>query len=476
MSKKIVTISYRNGSADFIEVERSQSGSFTVSPSVAKTSESMQAACTRADEIYINGLFSTAQYEWETFPKVREQYLHSLIANSVQRKSPGAKISARSQYIRDVVKDGTASSLVAFQTIEKSDIDSIFDLLSKFRKKVKKIYTLPTAIAGAFLQSENPAGNSLLLWVREAAAIIAIVSADGLIKVARTLPYCVPGMEGPDAAHLVASDFSAEISREVMMTVNYFKQKFREPYPADMFVLGDARLQTIFTDFPLANLEASLHFGLSGDMPAGIAPKKFNENVHLLGSIFADDSFNFLPLQEIHERKAGKVLTVALLGLVLLIGLAGLWTLRIPEPRSRQDLNDHIRELQFDVQELETSIARLKPIEGRKKFYQSAFLDKKPEFITFLQQIATVVPSNMVFDSFNMTPGETSWNCMITGKIKGQDWQKRLDTLRKFGRALYTFSNVDIQNVSHSLGQAGMDATTISFQLSLQFIPGAENK
>jgi hypothetical protein len=169
-------------------------------------------------------------------------------------------------------------------------------------------------------------------------------------------------------------------------------------------------------------------------------------------------------------------LTAALIGLVLLIGLAGLWTQRIPGPQYHQDLVNKMQELQFDIQELETSIAGLKPIEGRKKYYQSVFLDKKPEFITFLQQIAAVVPSEMVFDSFSMTPRENTWNCTITGKIKGQDWQERLDTLREFGRALYSFANIDIQNVSHSLGQAGMDATTISFQLSLQFIPGEENK
>jgi len=447
-----------------------------MSPSFAFTSESLQAACTRADEIYINGLFPTAQYEWETFPKVQERYLHSLITSSVQRKRPGTKISARFQYIHDVVKDGNASSLVAFQSIEKSDIESVFDLLSKFRKKVKRIYTLPAALAGAVLTSEKPAGNTLLLWVRESVAIIAIVSSDGLIKIARTLPYGLPGGEGPDAAHIAASNFSAEISREVMMTVNYFKQKFREPAPADMYLLGDDRLQKIFEDFPIKNLEASLHYGFSGNLPDGIEPEKFNTNAHLLGNLWANESFNFLPLQEIQERTADKLLTAALIGLVLLIGLAGLWTQRIPGPQYHQDLVGRMQELQFDIQELETSIAGLKPIEGRKKYYQSVFLDKKPEFITFLQQIAAVVPSEMVFDSFSMTPRENTWNCTITGKIKGQDWQGRLDTLREFGRALYSFANIDIQNVSHSLGQAGMDATTISFQLSLQFIPGEENK
>jgi hypothetical protein len=476
MSKKIVSISYINGSAEFIELERSQSGSFILSPSFAFTSESLQASCLRADEIYINGLFPTAQYEWETFPKVQERYLHSLITSSVQRKRPDTKINARFQYIRDVVKDGNASSLVAFQSIEKRDIESVFHLLHKFRKKVKYIYALPAALAGAFMHSENPTGNTLLLWVRESVAVITIVDANGVIKIARTLPYGLPRVEGPDADQIAAANFSSEISREVMMTINYFKQKFREPAPSDIYLLGDDRLRNIFENFPIENLEASLHYGLSGSLPDGIESEKFNENAHLLGNLWANESFNFLPQQEIQERKADRILTAALIGLLLLIGLAGLWTLRIPGPQSHQDLVSRMQELRFDINDLDTAIAELKPIEGRKKYYQSAFLDKKPQFIGFLQQIAAVVPPEMVFDNFSMTPGENIWNCSITGKIKGQDWQERLDILREFGRALYSFANIDIKHVSHSLGQAGMDAKTISFQLSLQFIPGEKSK
>jgi hypothetical protein len=476
MSKKILSICYINGSAEFIEVERSQSGRYSLLSSHAHTGESLQAACARADEIYINSLFPTAQYEWETFPKVQERYLPSLITGSVQRKSPGTKVSARFQYICEVVRDGKTSSLVTFQSIEKNEIDSFFSLLGKFRKKVKSIYTLPTALAGAFLRSEKPTGNSLLLWFHEDIVIIALVSADGLIKIARTLPCDLPGGEGPDAAHIAASKFSAEINREVMMTVNYFKQKFREQAPADIFVLGEDKLQTIFTDFPIKNLEASVHFGLSGSTLEEVAPEELNSNVHLLGSLWANESFNFLPLQEVQERKADKIITAALIGVAVLICLAGLWTLRIPGPQSHQDLKAQILERRQDIHELETSISRLKPIEGRKKYYQSAFLKKKPEFIKFLQQIAAAVPAAMIFDTFSMAPGENGWNCTITGKIRGRNWQERLSTLREFGRALYAFTNIDIQNVSHSLGQAGMDAAAISFQLSLQFIPGGENK
>ena len=43
-----------------------------------------------------------------------------------------------------------------------------------------------------------------------------------------------------------------------------------------------------------------------------------------------------------------------------------------------------------------------------------------------------------------MAPGENGWNCTITGKIRGRNWQERLSTLREFGRALYAFTNIDI--------------------------------
>ena len=37
------------------------------------------SACRKADDIYINGFFSTAIYEWELFPKVAKRYLNNLV-------------------------------------------------------------------------------------------------------------------------------------------------------------------------------------------------------------------------------------------------------------------------------------------------------------------------------------------------------------------------------------------------------------
>ena len=59
------SISLINESAEFVEVERSKIGNFTLSPSSVFTKESLQAACSRADEIYVSGLFPTAQFERE---------------------------------------------------------------------------------------------------------------------------------------------------------------------------------------------------------------------------------------------------------------------------------------------------------------------------------------------------------------------------------------------------------------------------
>ena len=476
MRKKIVCVSIINDSAEFIEVERSQDGNYTLLPSYAVTNESLLAACSRADEIYVSSLFPSVQYDWEIFPKVEERYLGSLITSFIKRKRPDAKISARFQHIRDVVKAGNANVLVALQSVEKINIKPLFDLLQRDRNKVKYIYTFPTALAGAVIESEKPSTNIFLFWCKKDVSVIAIISPEGLVKIARTLPYGIPGLEEPDADHIAASDFSADVGREVMMTANYFKQKFREPSPEKMYLLGDDRLQKIFEDFPIKNLQGSTHFSLAGSVSQTIEPEKYNEYAHLLGNLFANESFNFLPVQESQERKVNSTLSAALVVLVLCIGLAGLWTVMIPSPQSRQDLTTRMQELQFDIQDLQTSIANLKPIEGRKKYYQSAFLDKKPEFISILQQIAAAMPGKIVFDNLSMTPEGGAWKCLITGKIRGQNWQERLDTLREFGKELYSFSNFDIQNINHSLGQAGMDATSISFELSLQFIPGEEKK
>ena len=476
MSRKIVCISLINESTEFVEVERSKIGSFILSPPSVFTKESLLAACSRADEIYISGLFPTAQFEKEIFPKVHERYLRPLVTSFVKRKKPDANISVRYQHVRDVMMDGSASPLVALQSVEKTDTEYIFDMFKEFRKKIKNIYSLPTALAGAVVHYEKPAGNSMFLWIKENVALIAVISADGVVDIARSLPYGIPSEEGADLGQLAVSGFSEEISREVIMTANYFKQNFREPAPENLYLLGDERLKKIFKDFPISSPDISVHFGLSGELQKGIEPEKLNRNVHLLGSIFANESFSFLPVREAEDRRLNAILSGALVGLLLLIGVVGLWTLTIPNPQSNNDLIGRIQELRFDMQGLESSIADLKPIEAQKKYYQSVFLAKKPEFIAILQQISTIVPPEMVLESFKMSPTEGLWSCMITGKIKGQDWQDRLNILRKFGRDLYSFSNFDIQNTNHSLGQAGMDATSISFQLSLQFVPGEESK
>lgn len=472
MSKKIVCVSFYNDSAEFIEVERSPNGNFILLPSYAVTNESMQAACSRADEIYVSSLFPSSQYDWETFPKVEERYLGSLITSFVKGKRPGVKISARLQYVRDVVKDGNASALVALQSIAKTDIKPVFEMLQKFRKKVKYIYTLPTALTAAVIKSEKPSGNILLFWCREDVSLIVIMAPDGLVKIARTLPYGLPGQKGAYAV----SNFFGDVGKELVMTVNYFKQKFREPAPENIYMLGNDGLQPLFEDIPIKNLDGNMHFSLAGGGEESIEPEKFNKQAHLLGSLYANESFNFLPVQEVAERKVNSVLRVALAVLAVIIGLAALWTVSIQAPQSRQGLENQLRELKFDIQEMENRIAELKPIEGKKEFYQSAFLEEKPEFVEILKQIATIMPDKMVLDSLAMSPGESAWNCMITGKIKGEDWKGRLDTLREFGKKLYSFSNFNIQNINHSLGQAGMDSTSISFQLSLQFVPGEEKK
>lgn len=472
MSRKILCINFINGATEYIEAKRSNNGNFVVTPSIGTTVESLLAACRRADEIYVSSLFPSSKYDWETFPKVQESYLRSLVSGFVQRKRPGPTITTRHQYIRDIEKDGKVGSLVAFQSLEESEIVSILELLNRFRKKIKSIHTLPAVLAGAVVRSEKPSDSFLLIWTKGNISIIAIVGAEGLIKIARILPYGLPESFDADVGQMASMSFGDDIGREVIMTINYFKQKFREPAPQIFYLIGEDRLHRVMEESPLKDIDAALHSGFSSEIFPGIMPEEFNRNVHLFGSLLADETFNFLPAREAQDRRANVFLSVALGVLAVLIGLALVWTLQVPAPQSHQGLTDQVRVLQSDIRELQTSVNRLKPIEEKMNYYQSTFLNEKPPFINILQQIGMVMPREMVFDTFRMTPADKAWNCMITGKIKGPDWQSRLDSLRSFGRSLYSFSNVDVQNVTHSLGQAGYDSSTISFQMSLQFISG----
>ena len=474
MSKKVVSVSFVNEAVEFLEAEMTQSGFFTFSPSIATTNESLQAACKRADEIYVSSLLPDTHYGWEVFPNVEGRYLGSLISNSIQRKSRSAALSTRFQPVKDVVKDGTVSSLVAFQAIEKEKIDSLLNRVNRFKNKVKSVHTLPFSLAKAVVESEKPSANFLLLWVKGDVSVISINSSEGLVKIARTLSYGLPEESLPDVSNAALANFSRDIGREIVMTVNYFKQKFREEPPADLYVLGDDRLQQVIEKHPFENVEAEPCFSLAGKMPEGMTREKFNQHINLMGSLYADDTFNFLPHGEIDTRKAHNFLKISLVALVVLIGLTLLWSVKLPERISNHALTNEVSELQSDVQSLQASINKLQPVKGQKQFYESAFLNEKPPFILILRQLSAMMPKQMVFNSFKMTPVNGYWDCTITGKIKGRDWQERLDILRQFGRSLFSFANVDIKNVVHSLGQAGMDSSTIDFQITMQFVTGED--
>ena len=98
MSRKILCINFINGAAEYIEAKRSNNGDFVVTPSIGTTSESLLAACRRADEIYVSSLLPSSQYDWETFPKVQKSYQKSLVSGFAQRNRPGSKVTARHQY------------------------------------------------------------------------------------------------------------------------------------------------------------------------------------------------------------------------------------------------------------------------------------------------------------------------------------------------------------------------------------------
>jgi hypothetical protein len=474
MSKKIVSISFSKESVEFLETEKTQTGYITFSPSIATTNESLQAACKRADEIYVNGLLPETHYGWEVFPKVRDRYLESLVLNFVKRKKSSTSLLARFQPVKEVVKDGTVSSLVAFQAVERENVDSLLGRINKFKHKVKQVHSLPASLAAALVESEKPSANFLLLWVRRDVTIISINSPEGLVKIARTLSYGLQDETLSDLSDTAIADFSKELSREIVMTINYFKQSFREAQPADLYVLGDSRLEQLFEKYPLEKLVVESHYGLTGKMPETMDRKKFNENIHLLGNLKIDNRFNFLPQDEITNRQTNSILNVSLAILALLIGLTLVWSILLPAPVDYLSQKNQVFELQTEVDELHALINKLQPVIEQKEFYKSAFLDEKPAFITILQQLASIMPQKMVFQSFKMTPSGDYWDCTITGKIKGQDWQERLDVLREFGRSLYSFANVDIRNVIHSLGQTGMDTSTINFQINMQFFPGEQ--
>lgn len=479
MAKRILSISLIDDTFQYLEVEKQPAGFFPLPPPPTVTQESLMSACRKADEIYLNGIFSRALYEWGTFPKVARRYLTTLITKDARGKlGTPYPIQVHFKTLKEVIEAGVAKWQVAYIATDEETLNLFWKTFKDFTRKIKFITPLPVALASMISQVDHPRENFSVVWIGENSSVVTISSPEGLVKVARSVPMGLPKKRLPDSPDFL-KQFSRELGKEISMTLTFFKQQFREPVPSSLYLLGNNFLPEVFQNYPLPVLASDIRFRLSALPVQGMKENEVNDNLNLIGNLYPPDAFNFIPHEEILTRKTALAYNIAYAILLIIIVLGGLWWLRLTALESSRisEFNiklSQLQTLQQQVKFLRNNVNQLKPFEGWKLFYEETFKNQ-PQWNMLLSELGLLVPSNIVIETFQILPEKgadgTIWNSQMSGKIQAKNWQEGLNLLRQFGGTLQSSPFFEVTNIDYAPEEMKNEAKTFDFQIAMKIKP-----
>lgn len=284
----------------------------------------------------------------------------------------------------------------------------------------------------------------------------------------------------PSSGHAVkpsdgneALRFAKELERELGMTSTFFKQEFREAAPGKVYLLGNANLKAIQELHPLPSLYKDVRFHLSMDKVRGLPSDVASLHIHVLGGLFADEAFNFVPQDEIVRRKSTMLLN---LGLILLLGGIGLsvaWADHLHMVRSdalernRMEVA-RLAQSQGRLAELQAEVERLRPIEGWKQFFDSTVAGKPP-WNLFISELAMLLEDHVLITSLQVPSGDgATRNVRLQGKIKASNWEEGLEYFREFGKNLHSSPMFDVTDARYTPEGVTTEPSMFDFHMDLR--------
>jgi cell division protein FtsB len=278
-------------------------------------------------------------------------------------------------------------------------------------------------------------------------------------------------VETPDRIQAMA--FARDLEKELDMTVNFFKQEFREPAPGLIYLLGNPNLRRIQEISPLSAAYRDVRFSVSMDKYRGVSDVFASENIHVLSNLFVSEAINFIPRQEQVKRKSNFMLN---LGLVLLLGGIGLsvaWVDGLHADRAqaleqRQVQTARLAQAQREVAGLQAEVARLRPIEGWKQFF-NATMAERPPWDMFISELAMLMDDYVVISNLQVLSGDgKTRNCRIQGQIKAENWEQGLELFREFGRQLQSSAMFDVSGIQYTPEGVSSDPSMFDFEMDLK--------
>ena len=482
MGKTLLSVSFYQDSYHFMEIDKQAAGYFPQAPSLSTTTEALHSACRRADEIYVNCEWPTALYGWETFPKMARRNQYNMVTQAAREKA-GVTIPYQAEHkvVKEITEAGVNQVRVAYIGIPQEDLKPIWATLGRHISKVKVITPMPVALASMVSKIEKPEANFIVIWVGETSSVMAICSADGVVKMARTMPVGVSTSSPPQLPE-ERSLVSEEFSRELFMTSTFFKQEFREPVPALMYFLGSNQLPEILAEYPLTGAPAEIRFGLS-DLPVrGMGESQAYELSHLISNLYASTDFNFFPVEFTEARQTDTAFKLAIIILLALIVGSAFWaftlfnSVRDKEAEIRRQLV-RLENLQQEIIALRTEVAQLEPFEGWKNFYEQTYASR-PAWNMIFSELGLLVDENIIIENFSLGENRVRGagaigqrTAEIAGQIKANTWEEALTIFRKFGERLQGSPFFEINSIQYSPDKIDEPQKLFDFKLTVNLKP-----
>ena len=444
------------------------------------TPESLSGLCHWADEIFFAGSFPTSLYAWDELPKVGKKYLPGLVAKNVQAKV-GIGVAVSAKFYSGVPVEELDRDRTPVLAIPLQELQPVWQELLPFKEKIKRIVPLPSGLAKLAVSLIKASSSFMVAWVGQRTTEIVVVSPEGLVKVARSVPIGL--VEGDDLDGFATERFIVDIGREIATTQTFFKQEFRQAAPSELLLLAGSAVTRGLERFPLNVVGLTVRMPESSPF-GGLEPFQIGPLAHLLGLFDVFEEFNFLPPDLVSGRRSKRLYNLAYVALVAAFIGAGCW-LFLLEMEKRQLLQSYhlnlesYEEIKARVITLQRDVKSLRPLKGWEAYYNEVYW-QRPRWNMLLSELALKVDEEIVLDDFSIQPDKKNrnkgaWLGLISGKVRATDWQSGLERLRVFGGELEASSSFVVRNLSYvpkKLSAPG--ARIFSFKMELKVKTEAE--
>ncbi len=484
MANNILMVSLIDGKIHLLTLKKSIKSYQLVDQPIFNADKTiLEKECKKANAIYVNADFPSANYFWENVPTVGRKYSKEIVLREARQKFGYSDvIRTVFQEVGQTFDGDIPKKLLSCVVVENSDVFDIEnEVFGRFKHKISHICPLANALCAMVSQVEKPDGNFMVISINESSTILAIGSPMGDVKVSRQVPIGLSKKDDCDDVER-CKKFFEEIEVDIENTNLYFQQNFPGEECRTHYMLGSPSLQDAYgrLQHGSSTILSGVTFGFSDSPLLILDVQQATAWACLIGSLYCHKNYDLLNPKIAWTRNISQGYKFAMGTIAVAIIGCGFYLYQI-DPVGADRINEvnkknnRLANLQNEVFALQNKVHTLDQFSGWKMFYENTYKNQ-PAWNTLFSQMAFHLPKEIVFDSFRIDPGgdkgQRVWNCLLTGHIKVIGWEMGLELLREFGTKMNNSPDFRVVTVKYSpimdAGNHPTEEISFDFQINAQ--------